>query len=171
SLWQQTWQGSAWQILDRQVMYLAWALVVVLCLALHPWSARWTGSGRWAHRAALLTGLLMMGVGLVMALLNRDWVPPWAVAALCLAVLTACTLSFDRAPDLVALSAEALMGNVLILGALAHLLFDDGRGYGEVVGELLLLGLVAAGLLAASVTAILLVARRAEPPAQRPSPE
>ena len=164
SLWQHTWQGRWWSVLDNAVLYEAWGMAVLLCLALHPWAGRWTGAGRWAHRAALLLTLLMLGFGAVMALFGKDWSAPWLVALLCLAVLTAVTLLQAREPDLGALSAQALLGNVLIVGALAHVLFE-GHGHGDPIGELLLLGLVAIGLLAASVTAILRVSRggRADP--------
>lgn len=161
SLWQQTWQGGWWSAPRTGALYLAWGAAVLLCLALHPQSMRWTGAGRWAHRAALLWTLLMLGSGAVAALFGKDWLGPWLAALLCLAVLTGATLlRRDPSPDLGALSAQALLGNVLIVGALAHLLLEGGgRGHHDPIAELLLLGLVAIGLLAASVTAILRLPR------------
>ena len=60
--------------------------------------------------------------------------------------------------DLYALSAAALAANVLIVAGVAHLLFKGIRG-GDWIGMLLLVGLIAAGLLAATVSGILRLAR------------
>jgi hypothetical protein len=67
--------------------------------------------------------------------------------------------------DLYALSAAALGANVLIVVGVGHLLFKGSHG-GDAIGMLLLLGLVAAGLLAATVSGILRLARRRAAPGE-----
>jgi uncharacterized membrane protein len=158
SLWQRTWQGASWSVAHTWVLYVAWGMSMFLCLALHPGLGRWSGAGRWAYRVALLLTLLMLGSGAVDVLFGKNWLAPWLLAMLCLVVLTVATLLADKGPDLVALSALALLANTLIVGALAHMLFE-GHDHGDPIVQLLLLGLVATGLLAFSVTAILRIAR------------
>ena len=58
-----------------------------------------------------------------------------------------------------ALSAVALGLNTLVVAGLVHWIFDDYHG-GDPIGQLLIIGLAAAGCLAASVSAILTLARR-----------
>lgn len=157
ALWWQTWQGSPWRHDGNWgPMWLAWALAAVISLALHPtlhagW-AHWRGTGRVAWLTALVLTLLMLGTGAVLALTRPDWGGPWAVAGLLLAGLMGATLR-ARPRDVAALSAQALLGNVLLVGGLARLLFDGARG--SDAGVFLLLGLIAMGALAASVTWIL----------------
>jgi hypothetical protein len=68
-----------------------------------------------------------------------------------------------RSFDVFALSAAALGLNTLLVAGLGRLLFEHS-GSGDPIGRLFLLGLVAAGLLAASVSGVLRLARsRAEP--------
>lgn len=161
SLWWQTWQGPMWRLAsDAGPMALAWGVAVVISLALHPtlWPrwAGWLGAGRWAWLTALLLTLVLMGTGAVLALMGQSWVGPWAWSLGLLAVLVVLTLR-ARPRDVAALSAQALLANVLLIGALARVLFHGARG-GE-IGLFLLLGLVAMGLLAASVSGILRWAR------------
>jgi len=169
SLWWQTWQGPLWRAAgDWGPMWLAWGVGAALSLALHPtlhaaW-ARWTGSGRVAWLTALLLTLVMLGAGTLVALVGSSqagpwadtWTGAWAVAVLLLAGLMGATVR-ARPRDVAALSAQALLGNVLVIGALAKLLFQGARS-GD-LGAFLLIGVVAMGLLAATVTWILRWAR------------
>ena len=61
--------------------------------------------------------------------------------------------------DIFAISAVALGVNALLAVGVARMLFDNGGG-GDWVGKLMLMGLVAAGLLAGTVSGILKLARR-----------
>ena len=61
--------------------------------------------------------------------------------------------------DIFAISAVALGVNALLAAGLARALFDNGEG-GDWAGKLMLMGLIAAGLLAGTVSGILSLARR-----------
>ena len=61
--------------------------------------------------------------------------------------------------DIYGLSAVALGLNALLVAGLTHLLFDR-HSSGDEIGRMLLLGLSAAGLLAASVSGVMHLARR-----------
>jgi len=67
-------------------------------------------------------------------------------------------LCLRAAFDVFVLSAVALSLNTLLVSGLSRWLFDDHRG--DPIGSLLLIGLVAAGLLAASVSLILKLGKR-----------
>ena len=161
SLWWQTWQGPMWRLAsDAGPMAIASGVAVAISLAVHPallpgW-ARWLGTGRWAWLTALLLTLVLMGTGAVLAMMGQNWVGPWALSLGLLAMLVVVTLRV-RPRDVAALSAQALLANVLLIGALARLLFEGAHG-GE-IGLFLLLGLAAMGLLAATVSWILRWAR------------
>jgi uncharacterized membrane protein len=61
--------------------------------------------------------------------------------------------------DIFAISAVALGVNALLAVGVARVLFDNGSG-GDWIGKMMLMGLIAAGLLAGTVSGILKLARR-----------
>jgi hypothetical protein len=85
--------------------------------------------------------------------LFHDPVAPHYALGLLVLAGAAGLLCLRAAFDVFVLSAVALSLNTLLVAGLSRLLFDDNRG--DPIGALLLIGLVAAGLLAASVSAIL----------------
>jgi hypothetical protein len=96
-----------------------------------------------------------MGWGLV-ALFGQRVGLPYGLAGGLMALGLA---SQWRRADMVLLSVFALALDVWAVAGLTRLLFKDSRG--DVIGELLLLGLVAAGLLAATVSLLMRRARSA----------
>ena len=161
ALWVAAHAGHRWRAeADDVVVHLiGWFAALGLALVLHGGWGRRAGCGVWARRiAACLSAGLVTATALA-ALFGRD---PTLQALLALLVLGAATWVLARPGgfDLFSLSAVALGLNVVLVGGLARLLFDDSSG-GEPIGRFLLLGLVAAGLLAATVGGVLRRARAA----------
>ncbi|MFT7722755.1 MAG: DUF2157 domain-containing protein [Roseateles sp.] len=162
SLWMAAHAGHRWRAEagDLPVHLAGWALALGLALAAAGAAGRRVGAGPWARRtAAGLAVLLVMATALA-ALFGDDPLAPTLLALLALAG-AAWALGRPAGFDLFGLSAAALALNVVLVGALARLLFDEVPG-GEPIARFLLLGLAAAGLLAATVGAVLRLARRAE---------
>ncbi|MCA0177418.1 MAG: GDYXXLXY domain-containing protein [Proteobacteria bacterium] len=138
-------------------------LLAAIWLAVGPLARRWTGAGRWAPRVASVAMLLVLaGMG-VMALVDaRSMTLPltWLVALLAVAVLAA---ALTRAPwqDAGQLAATALAALVLLVAWAAVRLLKWGAS--DPISALLLLGVLAAVLLALLAWALLRwQARRAD---------
>jgi len=161
SFWVQTNTGHRWRAEpgDLAVHLEGFALLLLLCLALSPPARRWTGAGIWALRVAVLQSTLAVLGAALDGLFASHLAPQYGVGLLLL-VLAAALLASRAGFDIFSLSAVALAIDVLLIGGLSRLLFDERRGGGDPIGELLVIGLVAAGLLAASVSAIMALARR-----------
>lgn len=160
SLWVQAHTGHSWRVLpdDLRVHLAGWgaALALVGCLSA-PLRGH-TGAGPWALRTALtltITGISATALG---GLFGSTVTLPYPLGLLVLAAMVA-ALALRDAFDVYGLSAAALGLNVLLIAGLARLLFHH-HGGGEPIGQLLLLGLVAAGLLAGSVSGVLRLARQ-----------
>jgi uncharacterized membrane protein YhaH (DUF805 family) len=102
--------------------------------------------------ALLVTAILLTFVGLDYLFDRSGGSLLYLVALLVIggAMLAFCT---RRLHDTFALSALGLSLNVMLVGLLAHLLFDNGSG--ERVPELVFIGLAAAALLAGTVSFVL----------------
>ena len=103
------------------------------------------GDTAWMITATALGGLFSHSIAMHYAL------------GLVLLAVAAIAFTARRSFDVFCLSAVALGLNTLLVAGLARLLFDNSRR--DPIGPLLLIGLVAAGLLAASVSALLKLAR------------
>ncbi|MFO1271956.1 MAG: DUF2157 domain-containing protein [Rubrivivax sp.] len=162
SLWVQAHTGHRWRFssADAGVQGAGWVMLVALTLALGPPGRRFTGAGPWALRtAATLTVAAITAVGLGGLFANAVGLQ-YALALVALAAAAALTAT-RRAFDVFVASALALGLDTLVVAGLGRLLLEGHSG-GDPIGRLFLLGLVAAGLLAASVKAVLHLARRAE---------
>ena len=160
ALWVHAHIGHRWSFepADLRVHLLGWGAAFALVTALSPLLGRSVGAGVWAFRTALTLAVTMVTLsalgGLFASLVAAHYI-------LGLVVLAAATLALalPRSFEVFGLSAVVLGLDTLLVAGLARALFDKHRG-GEPIVELLVLGLVAAGLLAVSVTGVLRLARR-----------
>jgi len=159
SLWTYAHTGHRWSVQpeDLRTFLMAWSSAALLVIFLGPAARRFTGAGDWALRvAATLTviGITLAGLG---ALFHNKVAAHYPLA-LTVFALAALVLASSRAFDVFVLSAVTLGLNTLLVAGLARLLFEGSSG--DSMGRLLLIGLVAAGLVAASVSLITRLARR-----------
>jgi uncharacterized membrane protein len=158
SLWTHTYSGHRWSVQADQlaVHLLAWSGSLGLAAVLSPSLARFTGAGVWSFRTAVTLSVLAIGLTALGGLFGRPVQAQYPlgllVFALALGVLNARGLF-----DIFAVSAVALGLNVLAVGGLARWMFE---GSGDSIARFMLLGLLVAGLLAATVSTILKLARR-----------
>ena len=131
---------------------------LALALALTPPFGPRLGAGPWSRRLAAVLAVAMVGLSGIEGLFDRQVAPQYALSLALVAAACAAWAS-ARCFELFALSAAALALNTLLVAGLARVLFDRGGG-GDPIGRMLLLGLVAAGSLAATVKAVLALARR-----------
>lgn len=160
SLWVHAHTGHRWRVEphDLPAHAIGWAAALALVAALSPAWQRFTAAGPWALRTALTLAVVMITATALGGLFHRDVAPHYGLGLLLLA-LAAAALAWPRTFDVYGLSAVALGLNTLLVAGLARLLFNDRVGR-EPVGPLLLLGLVAAGLLAGTVSGVLKLVRQ-----------
>lgn len=158
SLWTFAHTGHRWRVEpnDMGAYALAWGASAAVVLALSPALARFTGAGPWAMRTAATLTVMAITLSALGSLFSDRIAAHYPLGLLVLGGAAA-GLSLRRFFDVFALSAVALGINVLLICGLARLLFDDSQG--DPIGRLLLTGLIAAGLLAASVSAITKLSR------------
>src|SRR5450830_1075644 len=158
ALWMQAHAHHSWRInsADLSIFVSGWLAVLLACAFVSPLLARWTGAGSWALRLGLVLATILITGTAVSALFGSHvGTPYWA--GLGLLAVAGVLLATRRYFDVFGLSAVALGVNTLLVGGLARVLLNGGDGDG---GGLLLLGLLAAGLLAITVQAILWRTRR-----------
>ncbi len=152
ALWVHTHSGHRWaaDADSLQAQAIGTAVLVGLVGLLGPWWAARHGAGLWAWRAMGVWSLLLLSNWSLMALFGKPLAPQyWLIGAL----IAGGTALLWRQGDLVLLSCGALALNVWLLAGLARWLFADLRG--DWVGMMFLFGLVAAGLLATTVSLLL----------------
>jgi len=159
SLWIVAHTGHRWRLEpdDLAAHLIGWLAALLLVAALHPAWRRITGSGDWAERTAVTLAMVLICFSGSMAIFGDRSGMHYA-AALVVLGLAAALLARRATFDLYGLSAVALGLNVLLIAGLTHLLFDRAR-HNDFIGEMLLLGLAAAGLLAATVSGVLHLSR------------
>ncbi|WP_341891999.1 DUF2157 domain-containing protein [Variovorax sp. YR752] len=159
SLWIQAHTGHQWRVEpdDLAVHLVGWIAALAIVFAMAAPGRRFTGAGTWALRAAATLAVVVITITALGALFARDIAAHYALGLLVLAAFGAAFVPV-RSFDVFALSAAALGLNTLLVAGLGRLLFEHS-GSGDPIGRLFLLGLVAAGLLAASVSAVLRLAR------------
>jgi len=160
SLWVHAHTGHRWCVEtgDLPVHLLGWGLACAGVLALSPLLRRFTGAAVLSFRTALTLAVVSITLTALGGLFHVPVAPHYGLG---LAVLGAGALvmAWPRAFDVFGLSAVALGLNGLLIAGLARWLFDQRQG-GDVIAPLFLMGLAAAGLLSATVTLILRLARR-----------
>lgn len=160
SLWLHAHTGHRWRVLaqDLPVHLIGWAAAIMLVGALGAPARRFTGAGPWSLRLAVTLTVVMVTATALGGLFHAPVAPHYVLGLIVLGI-TAAAFAPRLNFDLFALSAAALGLNALLVAGLARLLFDhDFRG--DPLGRLLLIGLAAAALLAASVNLILRLARQ-----------
>jgi uncharacterized membrane protein len=160
SLWVHTYSGHRWSVQPEQlqVHLLAWGATLVLVAALSSQGQRYTGAGVWAFRTAVTLAVAAITMTALGGLFFDSVRAQYALGVLLLA-LCAGLLGIPRLMDVFALSAVALGLNALLVAGLVRWLGEGSWG-NDWLGRLLLIGLFAAGLLAASVSGILRLSRR-----------
>ena len=169
ALWVQTHTGHSWRAApqDLPAHVAGWTLALAVTALLGPPLRARTGAGVWAWRTTLTLTVVMVSAGALGGLFHAQVAGHFGLGLLVLAGLaTLLALGPVGWFDIFGLSAAALGLNTLLVAGLARWLFDHvGSSGGDPLGRLLLLGLVAAGLLAATVTVILRLHRRHGPAA------
>ncbi|HLO93080.1 MAG TPA: DUF2157 domain-containing protein, partial [Burkholderiaceae bacterium] len=162
SLWTHAHAGFQWEVSDGSlgVHACGFGALALLCvgMALKPPTP---GVQPWAWRAAVLLGVIALSATSLGGLFGRHVQPQYVLGLLALAGGLAAAWQWR---EVYALSALALALDTLLLSGLGRLLLEGQRG--EPMGTMLLLGLVAAGLLTASVQLILRRVRAGEVHAQ-----
>lgn len=161
ALWVQAHTGHRWQVnpADLSVHLIGWTAALAVCALSSPPARRWLGTGLWALRTGATLAVVMVSASAMGGLFHSTVLPHYALGLVVLAG-AAGLLVPPKSFDVFALSAVALGLDTLLVAGLVRLMFDSGGG-GDPIGRLLLIGLCAAGLLAASVSVILKLARRA----------
>ncbi len=159
ALWVQAHAGHRWQVApDHLATYLVgWAAALALVAGLSHPARRFTGAGVWALRCALSLALAMITLTALGGLFNTP-VAPHFWLALALLGASAALLTRPAWFEVFGLSAVALGLNTLVVAGLARLLFEGRHGV-DPIGRLLLLGLLAAGLLSATVSGVMRLTR------------
>lgn len=159
ALWAYALGGQRWSTSAAQVPLhlMAWSASFALSVGLSPALARYTGAGLWSFRLAAMLVVMAVATTAIGALLKSPPAPQYPLGLLVLA-LGLGVLSVPKWWDVFAASAIVLGVNVLLIAGLVRWLFDDTSG--DWVGRALLIGLVAAGLLAASVSLLMRLSRR-----------
>ena len=142
---------------DLRAHGIGWMLAVLITVALSPALARITGAGVWARRTAATLAMILVTTGALTASFGHLGSTQYALGLVVLAVALV-VFALPETYDLYSLSAAALGLNVLVIAGIAHALFSS-LGSGTALGSLIMIGLVAAGLLAATVSGVLRISR------------
>jgi uncharacterized membrane protein len=158
SLWTHAHLGHRWRVEpgDLAVHAWAWGAALAAVAALSEPLQRVTGAGPWGLRTAATFGVVMVSATALGGLFHREVAPHYALGLMVLSA-GAALFAQRRAFDVFVLSAAALGLNTLLVCGLARWLFDEVSG--DAIGALFMLGLIAAGLLAATVSGILKLLR------------
>ena len=159
SLWTHTFSGHRWGVEADQlrVHLMAWTAGLALVAALSPVCTRWTGAGVWSFRTAVTLTVAAMTLTALGGLFHKPVQAQYVLGLLVFAVGFA-LLNTRALFDIFAISAVALGVNTLLAVGVARVLFDNGGS--DWIGKLMLMGLLAAGLLAGTVSGILHLAKR-----------
>lgn len=160
SLWVHAHTGHSWRVEpdDLHAHFIGWLATAALTGAFSPAMQRHSGAGPWALRTAATLAIVMVTLTALGGLFHKDVAPHYWLG-LVLLTAAAAALTLPRWFEVYVLSAVALGWNTLVVAGLARWLFD--RPYHvEPIAPLLLLGLIAAGLLAGTVSGVMRLSRR-----------
>jgi hypothetical protein len=152
--------GQRWRVRpeDLRVHGLGWLAAILLCGALSAALRRWTGAGVWALRTAATLAIVMITFGAMVASFGSLGAMQFWLGLLIMLIAVA-VFALPEMFDVYGLSAAALSVNVLAIVALGHVMLKSS-GSRDSIGVLMLLGLMAAAMLAGTVTAILRLSRQ-----------
>ncbi|MDP4077299.1 DUF2157 domain-containing protein [Acidovorax sp. A1169] len=161
SLWAQAHTGHSWRVspADMTVHLVSLGAALAVAAAMLPQLHRVTGAGVWALRTAGTLALMMVTLTALGGLFHSPVAGHYGLGLVLLAAAAA-LVGMRTHFDIFLLSGAALGLNILLVTGLARAMFSGSR-FGDFVGSLLLIGLVAAGLLAATVNLVMRLARRA----------
>jgi uncharacterized membrane protein len=161
SLWIHAHIGHRWRVQpdDLAVHMFGWVGALVLVAALSAPLRRYTGAGIWSLRTAIALSVAMIASTGFAGLFEERAAMFYGLGLLVL-IGGAAMLARRESFDVFGLSAVALGLDALLIGGLAYLLFHNSHGDG--IASLLFIGLVAAGLVAGSVSIVLRLSRRHE---------
>jgi uncharacterized membrane protein len=159
TLWVHAYSGHRWSVRpdDVTVHGIGWTVALAIVVGLSPLARAFTGAGVWALRTAATLTVVMITLTALGRLFFERVSAQYALGLLAL-FAAAWVFMSRRGFDVFALSAAALGINTLLVAGLARVLFEGQRG--DWIGLMLIIGLVAAGLLAATVNGVLKLARR-----------
>ncbi len=159
SLWIHAHTSHSWrvEIQDSGIFAIGWCAAFVLVLTVSPLVQRLSGAGPWALRTAVTLMTIMITSTALGGLFQHEvaglyW---WGMIVL---VVAAAALASKHVFEIYGLSAVGLGLNVLLVVGLGRVLFHNAHG-DQWIGSMLLLGLVAAGLLATTVSVLLRLSR------------
>jgi len=160
SLWIQAHSGHSWRVRpdDLVVNLIGWIAALAIVGAISAPARRFVGAGVWALRTAVALATMMVTL-IALGGLFAEHVAAQYLLALPLLAVVAAAFAQRRGFDVFGLSAVALGIDTLLVAGLARALFAHSTS-GDPIGRLLLIGLVAAGLLAVSVNGVLKLARQ-----------
>jgi uncharacterized membrane protein len=160
ALWAHAFVGHRWRVQPDDLLAhgIAWTALALLVAALSRPLAHITGAGAWALRTAITLSVVSICATAIGGLFYATVAPQYRLALVlfCVAVIV---LAQRRFFEVYALSAVMLSLNTLVVAGLVRWLVAWHSG-SDPIGALLLIGLVSAGLLAASVNLILRLSRR-----------
>lgn len=163
SLWTHTYSGHRWGVEADQltVHLIAWSACLGSVVLLSAPLQDYTGAGVWSFRTAVTLAVAAITLtalgGLFHKPVQAQYLLGLLVLGLGIAILNARGLF-----DIFAISAAALGINILLVVGVARWMFDSHNS-GDWIGRLMLMGLIAAGLLAATVSGILALVRHHQP--------
>ena len=146
-----------WDMPEPSVNLVAWFAMVCVWVLVHPVLHRWTGTGTWSSRLAftvLVSGVAATGAGglLSSSTLMMYWLSLLVVGGLLFALFK------QQLFDIFCLSEVALAANVLIVFGVGRVLFTGSHS--DFIAASFILGILATGLLATTVTFILRLFRQ-----------
>ncbi|HVZ44320.1 MAG TPA: DUF2157 domain-containing protein [Ramlibacter sp.] len=148
-----------WQADAPGTYFAAWLACVALVAMFAGAAGRWLGAGAWTLRTAGALAVVLVTFTGLLALFDRHIAPHYWVALLLFAAV-ALVLAKGIAFDVFLLSAVALgLDTLLVAGVARWMFFDRTDALRDPIGQLFLIGLLAAGLLAVSVSWVLRLAR------------
>ncbi len=159
ALWMMAHTGHRWRVEhgDLPVHLAGWSTALLITVALSPLAQRFTGAGLWSLRLGVTLSVMLITITAVFGLFARQVAPHYYVGLVMLAA-GAAVFSRPKLFDIFNISAIGLGLNVVLFAGMCKLLFT-GHKNGDEVGILLILGLAAAGMLAATVQLILKLTR------------
>lgn len=159
-LWVQAHAGYSWGFSAEaaSVHYVGWLLAAAVVAVFSPLPAlqRRLNAGAWTYRASLLLALGQLCPTSLMALFDSDSGPHYG-AGLLIAILYALCVAQRRIFDVFALCLAGLTLDILAIGGLTWLILD---AHSYAVLSFLVLGLLSAGIVAATATLVRLWVRR-----------
>lgn len=160
ALWVHTYSGHRFGVEPENlsVHLLAWGATFIVVGTLCSGLQRFTGASTWSFRTAATLAVVAVTLTALGGLFHSHVGAQFSLGLLVLALCVG-LLATPRLFDVFALSAVALGLNALLVCALVRWLTQDTWS-GDWLGRLMLIGLFAAALLAASVSGILRLSRQ-----------